>query len=295
MRNLAQPGFVSALLGACSAAPPAAGSGPDPSPTDANADTSGALRYVICDVKRPLAGQTTPALDASNYVPVVDGLVTNLGCNGIRLYIDPAIDDPAQYPAIYTDVLRHARHEHKLVVYANPLATGSFGKDNATFAAWIVRYANAMKPEFLGPFNESGFADADYLDIAQRVRSGLTYAPTLVGPDVQKVEGTLDHLAQTPALAAAFDTLGSHNAVGDDGATTQAWTALATAAARDTWSTENPRAWSEQSPSGQEVGVKAVVGAPVRGIVLYEAFPACVGANGQLTPKGAAISAGLVK
>jgi hypothetical protein len=229
-------------------------------------------------------------VDTSNYKAIVDGFKGALGCNGIRIYIDPSLSDFSQYPAIYTDVLTYARQEYGMNVYANPLATGSFGKTNADYAAWIVAYANTVKPDFIGPFNESGLGATDLADIAGRVRMGLTYATTLVGPDAQHVEGSQALLTSSPALSASFDVFGSHNAVSDDGATTAAWNTLAQTAGIHTWATEDPRDWSDQNASAMQVGVEAVTLAQVRGLVLYEAFPSLLDASGVLTPKGATIA-----
>jgi hypothetical protein len=247
---------------------------------------AGSLGYVFCDLKRPLAGIATPSLDESNYRAVIDGFKTNLGCNGIRVYIDPAIADPTTYPPLYLETIHYAR-ARGLAIYANPLDTGSFGMDDTTYAAWIAAYANTFEPFFLGPFNESGLSVADLQTITQTVRSQLHYSPTLVGPDKQHIT---DSIAVVPKLVGTFDIFGSHDANGDTAATTTAWDQL-----DGGWATENPRSWSETNVAGDEIGVSAVVASSIQGLVLYLAFPHDVAADGSLTPKGQAIAAGLRK
>jgi len=260
---------------------------------DAGGSYAGGLQYLFCDIKRPLAGVDSMNLDENNYQVIVNGLKSGLGCNGVRIYIDPDIADPTSYPSLYTDVLEYVR-SLGLSVYANPLGTGTFGMSNAQFAGWVVAYANQFRPDFLGAFNESGLGATDLESIAQQVKAGLSYAPNLVGPDAQKVAGSLV-LAETPGLPGYFAVFGSHNANGDQGATTEAWQGLEQAAGRLTWSSENPRGWSVLNDAGVEIGVKAVVAAPISGLVLYEAFPASVAADGGLTAMGQGIAAGVLR
>jgi hypothetical protein len=268
---------------------------PTPAPASApSASTQNHFAFVICDIKRPLAGSdASPPLATSNASTVVHAFKEKLGCNAIRLYIDPSIVDSAAYPALYLQVLHIARDELGMKVYANPLATGRFGKSNADYAHWIAGYANAFHPDFLGPFNESGLGAHELLEIAVSVRSALTTKPLLVGPDAQKVAKTQSLFTEEPKLAAAFDIDSSHDAVDDEGATTAAWNQLAATAARTTWATEDPRSWSATSHAGEEVGVRAVAQSSVAGVVLYEAFPKCVSVDGTLTEKGKEIARGL--
>lgn len=251
---------------------------------------------MFCDIKRPLAGQSTPSLDESSYRAVIRGFKVNLGCNGIRIYIDPAITDPTRYPTLYVEAVHYAR-SLGLSIYANPLGVGSFGMDNATYASWIASYANHFQPRYLGPFNESGHSAADFenivQNIVQRLRPQLTYAPQLVGPDKQKVAATLATLDGAPELPGSFDIFGAHDANLDDGATADAWTRLHATVGGTTWATENPRAWSEHNAAGDEVGVSAVVSAPISAVTLYLAFPKSVAADGNLTDNGRAIAAGI--
>jgi hypothetical protein len=259
-------------------------------PSTCPAPYSGSLKYVICDIKRSLSGAQQPAISASNHQAVLRGLRDNLGCNGIRIYADM---EAGTYDPLYTDVLAYARTTLGLHVYANPLGTGTFGLTPEAFTSRIVDYAHRFHPEFLGPFNESGLSDAEYIQVAGNVRAGVRYAPAMVGPDVQKVGGTLAKLTATPGLAGAFDILGSHSAVNDQGATSAAWTSLYQLAGKPTWATETPREWSVMSDAGVEIGVKAVVESPVQGVVLYLAFPKLVDVTGALTAMGEEIAAGL--
>ncbi len=254
----------------------------------------GALAYVFCDIKRALAGQDTPSLDALNVTAVLDALQSQLGCNGVRLYIDPTITDPTQYPTVYTTAFEHARHDLGLAIYANPLGTGSFGMTTVDYGSWIARYGNYFQPDFLGPFNESGLDTSDIETIAEIVSQGLSVHSVLVGPDIQHVESS-QTVAATPSLPSLFGFFGSHNAVNDQGATTAAWTMLRATAGLGTWSTENPRPWSYIGDAGLEIGVKAVVDAPIAGLVLYEAFPVSLGLDGGLTPTGQELAAGLLR
>src|SRR5262245_46522221 len=123
------------------------------------------LKWVIGDIKRPLRGQGKNVKDKpiteENYRQIIDGLKTNLHCNGLRVHIDPDIKDPANYPKVYRAVIDYAK-EQKLAIYANPIDTAElrkekFGENRTAFADWVVKYANYFRPEFLGPFNESGW------------------------------------------------------------------------------------------------------------------------------------------
>jgi hypothetical protein len=264
-----------------------------PSPALAPGGRGGSLTSLVCDIKRPLAGEDArPPLDIANFVAVLDAFRSRLGCDVLRIYIDPQRDDPATYPPLYTSVLARAR-SLGMRIYANPLGTGRFGKDPATYARWIAAYANAVHPDYLGPFNESGMRAKELDDIARRVRGLVAAGSVLVGPDAQKVEHTEQILRELPALSSDFDIFTSHNAVDDDSATAAGWTALAHAAGRATWATENPRPLHATNPGGEEVGVASVLASPVAGLVLYEAFPSSVNADGSLTAKGAALAAAI--
>ncbi len=279
----------STVAATASASPPSPAALP---PTVSEARHGGHLTALVCDVKRPLAG-TAGHLDAANYATVLDALHTKLGCDVLRVYIDPERDDPKAYPPLYADVLARARTRLGMRIYANPLGTGHFGKAPATYARWIATYSNAIRPDFLGPFNESGLRGRELDDIARRVRAQLTTSTVLVGPDVQKVSGAMAQLREEGALARDFDVFASHDAVDDESATVAGWTTLASQVSVPLWASEDPRPLHATSPSGDEVGVAAVLAAPVAGLVLYEAYPSCVSDDGSLTAKGAALAAAL--
>jgi hypothetical protein len=251
------------------------------------------LKHLICDVKRSLAGAETRVIDESNYEAILKGMKEKLGCTGIRLYIDPAISDPGAYPPLYLKVLDYARKDLALEIYASPLGTGKFGKDDDAFARWVADYANRFQPEFLSPFNESGYAPAKYAAIADEVRAKLRYSPVIVGFDAQKVQATTKALSKYQGLSGHFDVVSSHNAVNDQGATLEDWATLRRTAGKAVWASENPRPWHVLNARMQEVGVKAAVDASVEGLVLYLAFPSSVDARGELTPKGEGIARGI--
>jgi hypothetical protein len=253
----------------------------------------GDLQLVFGDIKRAVSGDEG-SLNASNYRAIIDGIKTNLHCNGVRLYIDPNVADPSSYPQLYKDVFRYAR-SRGLGIYANPLGTGTFSKRKAQWADWIARYANHYRPEYLGPFNESGWDAGDTREIVDGIKSRLVYRPVLVGPDGQKVRGSIALLVRAPAVTAMFDVIASHNAAGDTGATSWAWRRLRQVAGKPTWASENPRSWSQSNTDGVEIGVKAVVSTagPIEGLVIYLAHPYCMNTDGSLNAKGQAIADGI--
>jgi len=255
---------------------------------------NGNLDYVICDIKRPLAGLTDKSITADNYKTIIDGLKNKLQCNTIRTYIDLSIASPDGYSKLYKDVYRYAR-EIGLKIYANPLGTGRQGLSNSEFVQLIDDYANYFQPDFLGPFNESGIQIPDMEDIAARVRSRLQYPTLLVGPDTQKVENTINKINGPSELENFFDIVGSHNADHDDNATVSAWQALSQEARRPIWASENPRHWSVKNSQDEEIGVASVVGSniPVNGLVIYLAFPNAITEDGVLTQTGQEIADGI--
>jgi hypothetical protein len=283
----ARVGLGAVLAGAVFAL---AASGPPARPALAY---DGHLRAVFGDVKRSLKG-VEGAITEANYRKIVDGLKQNLHVTGLRVYLDPAIARPEDYPQIFQDTLGYARAQG-LALYANPLGTGHFGKSADEFAAFVADHANHWKPEFLGPFNESGFAPAEMADIVAKMRRRLTYQPKLVGPDRMHIRDTLKELEKRPQEAALFDIVSSHNAAKDEGATAWAWWKLGELGGKPIWSSENPRDYDEKNAGGEEIGVRAVVATagPVEGLVIYLAFPRCVSEDGSLTPKGQAIAQGI--
>jgi hypothetical protein len=254
----------------------------------------GHLRWVFGDIKRSLAGlegRITP----TTLAPIIDGLRTRLGCNGLRVYIDPGLSSPDDYPPLYRDAVAYAASQG-LALYANPLGVGHAGRSPEEFAAFVADYANRFRPRFLGPFNESGFSAPEEVRVVAALRRRLAYRPTLVGPDRMHVRDTISGLERAPGEADLFDVIGAHDAEHDEGATAWAWWRLGQlAGGRPVWATEDPRDWSSASPGGKEVGVKAVVesAGSVAGIVLYLAFPRCVDERGELTDKGRAIARGI--
>lgn len=250
-----------------------------------------------------------------NYKAIIDGLRNELRCNGLRIGIDPQISNPTKYPAVYKAVVKYARSQ-AMHIYANPLGTGSFGKEANQFADWVAAYANEFKPDFLGVFNEASFSDTNYVSITKRVRSKLNYKPKLIGPDEMHLQFTLSGIQKDDALASVFDIIGSHNAAWDGSATESNWRALTNAAGdKQVWSTENPCSWNGgpgmegvDMSSSQPIlhkpppttcktygGVKPILesGGPIQGIVVYLAYPGCVDAHGKLTSKGSDIADGI--
>lgn len=248
---------------------------------------NGGLDYVVCDIKRPLAGLTHKTITAGNYQAIIDGLKNKLQCNALRLYIDLAVASPDHYSELYKNVYRYAR-QMGLKIYANPLGTGRQGLGNAELARIVANYANYYQPEFLGPFNETGIGIPDLQGIAAMVRRELRYATILVGPDTQKVQGTINKINGSSNLEAYFDIIGAHNAEQDEQATVAAWRILAGEARRPVWASENPRSWTAKNDRGEEIGVASVIGAgsSVSGLVIYLAFPVAIDENGNLTQQG---------
>jgi hypothetical protein len=316
----AAPRDASTSSGDGSATPSDASAGGDaadasPSTSDAGLDatttfdpTVGLTR--ICDIKNPLASPDAGSdpgngfLTADNYVTVLDAMKASLGCTAIRVFIDVTNGTPpAQYSDLYKDVLQHARVDLGLRIFANPLGFGAFAAGygtatseaayDVTYANVIIAYANYFQPDFLGPFNESGFDASDIGTILGSVRAGLTYRPLLVGPDMQMVAASLKLATTDPTLAASFDIFGSHNANDDDAATASAWNALVTAVPRPVWSDENPRPLDDETADGVDIGVSAAVDGGVHGVVLYEAYSRDVRADGSLTSRGSQFANGL--
>jgi hypothetical protein len=250
---------------------------------------SGALDFVICDIKRPLAGLEGRPVDQSNYKAILDGMANKLRCNGLRTYIDPSIKNKKEYTKIYKDVFGYARDRLGMVIYANPLGTGDFSKDDEEYANWIVDYAKQFKPDFIGPFNEPGMSTDRMLRISAKVKEALQDDVVMVGPDLQKVHGTIDKISKEPRLARQFDILAAHNAEQDEQATPQAWKNLSRMkGGAKIWASENPRSWSVKNPMGQEIGVQSTVESDnsVSGLILYLAYPSSINEQGELTNKG---------
>ena len=253
------------------------------------------LKWVFADIKHPLRAlekkAEEKAITGENYKKIIDGIKTNLHANGVRVYIDPDIKDPANYSKLYRDVIAYAK-EQELAIYANPFETSQlrmekFGNDKVAFANWIVAYANHFRPEFLGPFNESGWSAGDMVEITVMVRKKLKYAPKLVGPDVIHISKSNELLGKNSKLAGVFDVISSHNAAKDEEATAQAWQALRRLAGKPTWASENPRPVSIKNAAGKEIGIRAVLESKsVEGLVIYLAYPRCVNDDGSLTEKG---------
>ncbi len=257
---------------------------------------NGHLEFVFGDIKRSLAGVQggdDAKITLENYRAIIDGLINNLHCNGLRIYIDPTIST-GNYPPVYRAVVDYARAKG-LKIYANPLATGRHNFDNAHYAAWIISYVNEWKPDFLGPFNEANMTNADYKQIAATVKSGLKVSVRVVGPDVRHVDNATRVIADED-LTVLFDIVSSHNAALDEGATTAAWALLQKTANKPTWATEDPRDWSVMNPDDKQIGTKAIVdpASGISGLVIYLAFPHCVDSTGALTEKGREIANGLI-
>jgi hypothetical protein len=256
----------------------------------------GDLKNVFCDVKRPLSScppapekcdSDVGTLHDADFENVLGGF-EKLGCNGVRVYIDPERPN-AVYHTHYLDFLDAARRKG-FRVYANPLGTGNFQMSDDEYVGWIVNYAKAIQPHFLGPFNESWMDNGRIARIAKRVRESFpNWRPVIVGPDSMHIEQTLGEA--TPSILAELDVLSSHNAAHDEGATRSAWEKFSREShGRPTWASENPRPWHAVNASNEEVGVNAAIKGGVDGLVIYEAFPACVKADGTLTEKGKTIA-----
>lgn len=251
------------------------------------------------DVKRSLAGYTEANITKENIPAVVEALSRHLGCNGIRIGIDPSISNPAGgYSDLYTTFYQYVR-EKGLSVYANPLGTGVFGKSWEDYASWIAAYANVWRPDYLGIFNEAAMPPWKMMRVIARVKKLLEYDVQLVGPDMMHLNISFKTLSVERKLADAFDILSSQDAEFDDAATPSLWTKfckIAERAGKECWSTEDPRPWSKII-DGKEVGVKAVLQnkGQVSAIVLYLAYPHLVHASGKLTEKGKEIAEGLLR
>jgi len=129
------------------------------------------------------------------------------------------------------------------------------------------------------------------LDIIAKVRTGLSYSPVLVGPDMQRLETSISTLEHHGHMATAVDIVSSHNANNDTLATADNWRRLAELAREGVWSSENPRPW-DFTWDGKQIGLTAVVDS-MTGLVIYLAFPESVDEAGALTEKGQAIAAGI--
>lgn len=204
------------------------------------------------------------------------------------------------YPKVYKAVIDYAK-EQKLAIYANPFETAElrkekFGNNKAAFADWVIKYANHFRPEFLGPFNESGWSPQDMVEIALVVRKNLKYAPKLIGPDVIHVSKTSEQFGKNRPLVGVFDIIGSHNAAKDEEATAEAWQQLRRLAGKPTWATENPRPLSIKNSADKEIGIRAVLDSKsIEGLVIYLAFPRCVKEDGSLTDIGREIAGAIAK
>jgi hypothetical protein len=266
----------------------------------------------ICDVKRSLAatlngsvalGPSEEALTSDNYQAVLGALQAQLGCSTVRVYVDPSITDATTYPQLYKDVIRYARSQLGLRIFASPLGTGTFGYvgtdgtlDIDGYGSWLSNYVAAYAPDYLGLFNQSNIGQASVLEaVAAEVRQQLVAAgatTALVGPDTADVEDAQALLAQDISFPAYFDIFSIQNPASDGGATLAAWTSLVSATARPVWASQDPQPWSAQA-NGQEVGVTAAVQAGVAGVVLYDAFPLDVDDSGAPTSQGSALAAGI--
>lgn len=250
----------------------------------------GSIDYLICDLKRPLAGLERQNIDETNYKKILEAFKFKLKCNGIRIYIDPEIND-IEYPEIYRKLFDYSRNILGMVIYANPLGTGTFGKDEKDYCEWIVKYAKNFSPDFLGIFNEPGISHEQIKRITECVRSHINKI-AIVGPDLQKVEYTKKILQNHSEISEFFDIVSSHNAAGDDKATSYEWKNLSMLTSKEVWASENPRNFSEKNFIGEEIGIKAIIftDTKIKGLVLYLAYPRLVNNKGQLTNKGAEIS-----
>mmetsp|Transcript_112110 Transcript_112110/g.316837 ORF Transcript_112110/g.316837 Transcript_112110/m.316837 type:complete len:408 (+) Transcript_112110:98-1321(+) len=253
---------------------------------------AGTLQHVFGDVKRPLAGLGGESIDEGNCEPIVKGLKEALGCNGVRVYIDPKTANAATYPAVYAKFMKQAR-AMGLTVYANPLGTGRFGLGETRtvqeYGQWIADYANYWKPDFLGPFNESAMKPDEYLAIVKVVRSKLRCKAKLVGPDMQHTDKSIKLIEKNPEFLKAFDVITTHNADGDVEAHCDTYSRLAQLARAGVWSSENPRPWTCFAEThGREIGIKSCVEASnsVNGLVIYLAFNKHIDKKGNLTKKG---------
>lgn len=243
---------------------------------------------VLCDVKRPLA-HLDRNLTEENYMAVLGGLKM-LGCAGVRIGIDPK----DHYLPIFSQFVKEAR-ARGLVLFANPLGVGSFGKSDQVYAKWIADFVKAWQPEYYGMFNEPGMSTDRLISIAKLTTASLPDCKSVrVGPDMQHLDSSVGKLKQSKALEACFDVIASHNANRDTSATKDEWATLAkVSAGRPVWADEDPRPWNTQAGLP---GVKEAVGqGDVSGIVLYEAFPSCVSEDGSLTLKGRELAEELSK
>ncbi len=252
----------------------------------------GALKWYIADLKASFPEQRQfyseqTALTDANYKSVLRGLKNNARFNGIRLPIFPA-EVPAQYSATYKNVVLYAR-AIGLVIYASPLSVGGgqfAGWSNDQYVHWLADYANYYKPQFLSPFNESGFDNQRIREIVLKLRPLISPNIELIGPDKIHLQNTLQALAQNDGTASLFDIVSSHNANQDNTANSGNWNALVRLASgerrQQVWSSENPRDWGRLNGLP---GMGDAVGGGVQGVVVWLAKPGMVDDNGRPTPK----------
>jgi hypothetical protein len=100
------------------------------------------LEFVFADLKRPLAGLGGDVITIANYRAIIDGLIANLHCNGIRTYIE-AGRQPLDYPRFmrWFSITPRAKGSRFTQIHSPPAGT-----------AWLIR----LMPAGLRPTPTSG-------------------------------------------------------------------------------------------------------------------------------------------
>ena len=125
---------------------------------------AGNLTMFFCDVKVAL---NENALNSTNAEALISALVSQMGCNGLRIPLLPQFTAPASYPPGYLFTVQTAKAKG-LQLYGSPMEgswkTVTAGHSNAekTYSAWVAAYAAAFANslDFLSTFNEVG-SDCD--------------------------------------------------------------------------------------------------------------------------------------
>ena len=209
------------------------------------------LKYLFCDIKRPLA-QREWDLNSGNYRQVIDAMKNELGCNGIRVGIDSKTSPrdiakiapdstPEGYTKLYRDVFAYARQKN-LLIYSNLLpgldaqgnGVNEFGYDVTEWANNVSAYANYFCPDFVSPFSENDNFDKHSV-VVNGVRTRMSSSCTdpggkvvrnipIVAPnskDIRRVKRLLNggtHLGQPmqadPSLPSSVDIFSTQNNVG---------------------------------------------------------------------------------
>ena len=287
-------------------------------------------RFVFCDLKRSLAGRENP-VTASNFRPVIDALKSKIGCNGIRVHIDPltsasdiadiAAPESEGYHSIYRDVFRYARSKG-MKIYANLLPLPDvleFNGDTEDWSATIIAYGNYFCPDYIGPFNENG-KFRSHTKVVMALRNNLKRSCVdpygteissvqIVGPDSSSIRSFFQTIKREPQLVELLDVIGVHNNKGgknvanasgsvDRSADAEDWKQIRKRYKKPVWASEVAAEWTNIPVAGrnrgQEVGLQAaVVSGAVGGIVIYMAANLLEMNSLELNAKGQAIADGL--